>query len=509
MKPAPITLDISNKIKRINFINESPLNARAASIFYSRNPINFINDFCMTYDPRQKTKVMPFLLYPRQREYIQWLHDKYVTKQDGCVLKCRDVGASWLNCAFAVWMWLFVENSTITFISRKEDYVDKIGDLRSILEKCRFIISNLPPFFMPAEKNKLIRHHLKFKLLINPKNGSSIVGESGDEAGRGGRSTLIFGDEFAFIPRDEKVEAAISQNSDVKIYVSTPNGCRGVFYNKIDKGVVDVFYFKWHQDPRKTPEWYDEQKRKLDPVIFAQEIEGDFFASTDMICIPRKYIEAAINFKLAKTGKKIAGLDVADEGGDKNALVIRHGYVVESITAWEHGDTTMTARRASVSASASSVDIINYDSVGVGAGVKGEFNSLKKNGQLKIAVNGVNTGQPPTNRRYENTDKLNSEMFLNLKAELWWKSRRRFEKTYEKVNGIKDWPDDELISIPDDKELITELCQLKYDFEDDGRIRIESKKQMASRGIKSPNKADAFMLAFSWAEERGVRARAL
>lgn len=511
----PIKSDIQKKIKRAQFIEFSAEAKIAAWMHYKDNPVDFIDDWMMTYDPRSKTKVMPFRLFERQKEYIRWLHAKYTGQIDGNVLKSRDQGVSWLNCAYAIYLWIFVANSTVTFISRTEDYVDKKGDMDSILEKCRFIVKHLPSVFLPASATILDKNHLHFMLLTNPKNGSVILGKTGDNAGRGGRSSIIFVDEAAFIAHDMKTEAAISQNSDCKIWVSTPNGPRGIFYAKVNGGIIETFHFKWFHDKRKTQEWYDFNKLKLDPVIFAQEIDGDFFASTDSICIPMKYIEAAVNaykiekLKLQKIGKIIGGLDVADEGGDKNVLVTRQGPIVDIVNAWAQGDTTQTARKSVNLAIASNVEIINYDNIGVGAGIKGEYNSLKKEGKLGVEVNGVNTGETPTRAMYEGTEKKNCDMFLNLKAELWWKMRRRFEKTYETINGTKIWPPSEMISIPDDRELITELVQPKYSFEDDGRIKIESKKDMLRRGIKSPNKADALMLAFSFAETRGIKVKAL
>jgi hypothetical protein len=89
-------------------------------------------------------------------------------------------------------------------------------------------------------------------------------------------------------------------------------------------------------------------------------------------------------------------------------------------------------------------------------------------------------------------------MFANFRAEMWWKVRRRFERVYEVVNGINtNHSPDELISIPDDRQLISELSQVKYKFNGSGKIQIESKGEMKRHGMKSPNKGDALVIAFA------------
>lgn len=48
---------------------------------------------------------------------------------------------------------------------------------------------------------------------------------------------------------------------------------------------------------------------------------------------------------------------------------------------------------------------------------------------------------------------------------------------------------------PKDEKLFTELSGIQYDEDNKGRLKIESKKEMKSRGMKSPDHADACMYA--------------
>ena len=70
----------------------------------------------------------------------------------------------------------------------------------------------------------------------------------------------------------------------------------------------------------------------------------------------------------------------------------------------------------------------------------------------------------------------------NLRAEGYWTLARRFR--------------DHRIRIPRDAELIAELASLRYRYNSRGKVLMESKDSMKSRGLPSPDKADALMLAF-------------
>lgn len=491
---------LKSRENRLLHLRKNAKSLFAAKIFYKTHPVEFINDWGWTHDPRQKIMPMrPFILFEKQKEYIEWVWDLYNNKSDGIVEKSRDMGVTWLSVGFAVWLFLFYENSVICFGSSREDKLDKLGDSNSIFEKIRIFFKYLPPELLPVGFDK--HKDVHFKKILNKNNHSVISGESGDQIGRGGRSSIYFKDESAFYDRPLMIESAISQNSDVKIDISTPNRMGDVFYKKRFSGEYPVFIFDWKDDPRKDQEWYDKQKRlydAIDPIIVAREIDRDYTSASDNICIPAKFVKAAIELDLPKSGKKFAGLDVADEGADKNALIIREGSVVKFIEDWKEGNTTQTASKAYFICKNKDIDIFNYDSIGVGAGIKGAMWAIRqKNGKndKEMIITGVGTGESPTDGEYA-PGKYNSDMFMNLKAELWWKLRRRFEKTFEYVNVGKKYPVDELISIPNNQELITELSQPKHEYTANGKIQIESKKKMRERGIKSPNLADALVLSF-------------
>lgn len=494
--------DISGEIHRrsliLKKIRENKNLHRVVWQACAADPCLFIDDWLFTYDPREEPATIPFRLFPRQRECIYWMKARLEAKEDGVVEKSRDVGLSWLCLAFALWGWTFKKGFKVGVGSRKQELVDNLGNMDTLFEKVRFMLRNLPPEMKPHKFD--LKAHAPFLRIMNPQTGAAITGEGGDNIGRGGRNSLYILDEAAFIERPEMIDAALSANCPVKFHVSTFHGSGNPFCHKrFSFPENQVFVFDWKEDPRKDEAWYRDFCARHEPWIVAQEVDHDPYASLEGVCIPGKWVRSAMGLELPAAGVRAGGLDVGDsENGDPNCLVVRRGPVVESVDQWKLANTTMTARKAWGMAREKGVEWLAYDNIGVGAGVKGELWSLQEHsGGGKMHVVGVNVGAGRLSGVFEG-GKPCREMFANLKALMWWSMRRRFERTHEHVTGLKTYQPGDLIALPKDCwDLVAELSQITYEITGTGKIQIESKAKLKSRGLKSPNMADALMLAFT------------
>ena len=143
-----------------------------AKEFYRTRPVEFINHWCDTYDPRNAgtdtPTRMPFILFPRQEEMVLFLLACLTDEEGGLIEKCRDMGATWVCVAFSVWLWLYWPGASVGWGSRERDLVDKIGDPDSIFEKIRMLIRGLPPEFLSAGFK--VGEHLAFMRIVNPEN---------------------------------------------------------------------------------------------------------------------------------------------------------------------------------------------------------------------------------------------------------------------------------------------------------------------------------------------------
>jgi hypothetical protein len=453
----------------------------------------WVNQWGWTYDPRETVSTLPFLLFPRQEVFLRWMTAREAAQEDGLVEKSRDMGVSWLCCAYALHGWLFREGCKCGFGSRKLDLVDKLGDPDCLFEKLRFLLRHLPAWMRPPGFRW--KRHDHFCKLVNPANGATITGEGGDNIGRGGRASLYFVDEAAFLAHPQQVDAALSQTTRCRIDVSTPNGTGNPFYRKRHSGAIPVFTFHWRDDPRKDEAWYAREKARLgDPALIAQEIDLDYAASVEGVTIPAAWVRAAVRLKLPTSGAVVAGLDIAEEGSGRTVLICRRGPVVLTVVDWGQSNTTQTAWRTREEAQQQGVTALHYDVVGVGAGVKGSFESSEST--LPFRAHAINGGETPTEARWPN-GKTSRELFLNLRAELWWNLRQRFERAYEfREQGIAHKPE-EMISIPDHGSLIADLSLPLYFRTETGKIKLESKTDMRKRGVKSPDFGDALAYAFA------------
>ena len=162
------------------------------------------------------------------------------------------------------------------------------------------------------------------------------------------------------------------------------------------------------------------------------------------------------------------GVDVARYGADRTAICVRRGDRVLEIRAYHREDTMNTTGRVVAAIREHNPVAVFVDVVGVGAA---GVDRLKELGHKQ--VQGINGGSRPSK----------PEMYLNLRAELYDGLRWRFEN--------------DRIRIPNDAELIGQMAAVRYEFTSAGQMQIESKDVLASRGLPSPDKADALALCFA------------
>ena len=508
--------------------------------YYSTHCIDWINDWAITFDPRNEPpipKLMPFILFPRQVEFVQFVLSCMADKEDGLCEKSRDMGITWLCCAISVWLWIFHKGSTVGWGSLLAHNIDDRGNPKSIFLKIRQIIANIPPWMRPATYDE--RWHAPAMKILHPseKWGSTIIGEGGDNVGRGGRTSVYFKDESAHYERPDAIEAALSENTNVQIDFSSVNGTNNPFYRrritgeiwypdkKPTPGMVRIFIFDWRDNPLKSQAWYDKRKAKFDREglghIFAQEVDRNYQAAIQRIIIPPEWVNAAVDahikLGLQPFGSKVAGQDVADEGGDKNALVIAHGIIVRFADHWG-GDAGQAAQIAVPTCVEYGVTELYYDSIGVGAGFKAGINQMTemRDGDGKptfprhLRVYPWNAGAGPLDPEDniipgDSQTPTNDEQYSNLKAQAWFRMRARFNKTFRAVTYGEKYPVTELISLdstlPRLHELKNELSQAQYKKSETNGKTIVDKKP---KGASSPNLADGCIMCFNPVRELSI-----
>jgi len=493
----------------------------ALKLYYRSNPVDFIEDWGCTFDPRlvgtRYPATIPLMLFPRQKKFLGWVLERMAAQEFGNAPKSRDMGLTWMLAALFSTLCLFNNDFVAGFGSRKEILVDRAGDPDSIFFKVRMFLALLPKEFNGGWRDGL-QGSDKYMLIKIPETGSVIRGEAGDNIGRGGRATIYGVDEAAFIDRAQKVDAALSQNTRCVIKISSVNGLENPFAEQCHAWPARrVFYFHWRDDPRKDDAWYRRQCDNLNSLIVAQEIDLDWSASRTGVIIPSSWVQSAIGaarrLALPVDGQKIAALDVADEGLDLNAWGYRHGIEVKHIEAWSGQGKSIfwTAERAVMLADAHDVGLTRYDADGLGAGIRGDV------AQINTRPDRVNSRRDfvPFRGSGEVMDKerpafkgdgigigvrTNGDYYQNLKAQSWMGLRARFEKTHLAITEGRQYPSDELISISEEinpetrTKLMAELSRAVYDINNgNGKLFVDKTPE----GQRSPNMADAIMMMYA------------
>ena len=246
----------------------------------------------------------------------------------------------------------------------------------------------------------------------------------------------------------------------------------------------------------------------------------------DAAVIKRSWIMAAVDahstLGITPAGDDRIGFDVADSGSDKCAQVAAHGPLATWCEEWKAGEHELLKSSTRVWNKAVELGAsVTYDSIGVGAQAGAKFNELNQTDEHgrpsahRISHAGFNAGGEVfrPDAIYANSKKTNRDMFANIKAQAWWSVADRFRNTFNAVHNGAQFDQADMIFIDGDMpnlaKLVDELATPKRDFDNAGRVKVESKKDLARANrdggpVPSPNLADAFIMAFAPGKKRMV-----
>lgn len=196
-------------------------------------------------------------------------------------------------------------------------------------------------------------------------------------------------------------------------------------------------------------------------------VRGQFPKQSEFALIPLVWLEEAqAAWKDQASGKLwSAGVDVAGPGESETVVyVVDNGRIVD-MAAWgkpdPRGECLKFLRQYE-----RELGTVNVDEIGIGYYFA---KHLRDNG---LPISMVNVGNAS-----------GSEEYKNLKAELYWRLRMAFEEG--RVSNLTD------------ETTISQLAGILYEETAKGQTVIESKESMRKRGMRSPDRAEALMLAFS------------
>jgi len=224
------------------------------------------------------------------------------------------------------------------------------------------------------------------------------------------------------------------------------------------------------------------------PFVEAR-VMAQFPKSSTGKVIPFAWAElASENEEPLESNKIKLGVDIASDGGDEFVIAKADGFRVSIV------------HRSSGKQNANAVDVagvvireiekciaiheerdikdrvrVKIDTIGLGWGVVSLLDRWVKERQLSADIIAVNVAEKPKDQA----------KFKNQRAEMWWNARQMIQPK----EGKQD------IKLDVDRFVLSQLAGPTYTSDSSGRVVIESKVDMKKRGVASPDRAEAILLA--------------
>jgi len=226
---------------------------------------------------------IPFTLYGFQKEMV---HSFRNNRFSICKLP-RQCGKSTTSVAFILWYILFNQGKNVGILANK-------GELaQELLGRLQLAYESLPFWLQQG-----VETYNKRSVVL--ENGSRVIATSSSgSAARGMSFSLIFLDEFAFVPPHDaedffrSVYPTISSGSDTKmIVVSTPKGMNHFYKMWMEaqegRSAFKPIEINWWDVPGRNEDWKQQQIANTSEDQFRQEFETQFIGSASTLISPTK-----------------------------------------------------------------------------------------------------------------------------------------------------------------------------------------------------------------------------
>lgn len=302
-------------------------------------------------------------------------------------------------------------------------------------------------------------------------------------------SKNIVQDESALVSdnANSKVERMLGDNPHDNYMVKIGNPFNN---NHFKDAYLDENYFHVNidykvglEEGRLTEKFLEERRKQPNFSVLYENIFPDAESADEKGYLPlitdsllRKAVITPEGLGNAFAGTPVLGVDPADGGDNESVICKRHMNVAEIVLKTTNYNAVQLASELSVKGGDCSQ--WNIDTIGVGSGT---VNTLKYQQQSKRLVNAIRAGDKVP-------DKTNNrELFLNLRAYMFWEMKLWLEGGGRLLGTVNDWK---------------QLLAVKYKTNSKGKIQIISKDELRKEKVNDLGIADA--LSFTFAPKKPV-----
>lgn len=338
--------------------------------------------------------------------------------------------------------------------------------------------SLLKPYFTKTAKHLYLTEKGRDISFAEPRTASK------EEAAQGlhCRDLLVLADEAPGIEDKilETIEGSFTEDNNKFLMMGNPSKVSGFFYDTHNamSDKWSTHKFSSADSPVVKDGYIEYMKKKYvhgESVNYMYKVHvlGEFPEGDVDALIPLYLVEAAMLRSVKPDGPIEIGVDVAHKGDDSTVICARVGNFVEPLEAY--AETTIPqvidltidmVKKMRKKYKYEDIIRVKVDGTGVGAGVVDGLDLDTTNG---IEVVPCNFGG------------ASDEKYSNEASIMWGNLRDCIEE----------------VSLPDDELLKEEISTRRWEFDNLGKVRIESKKTYKKDFGSSPDRADAVILAFA------------
>lgn len=234
------------------------------------------------------------------------------------------------------------------------------------------------------------------------------------------------------------------------------------------------------------PRWVEERRRKWgeDSALFTSKCLGRFpRGQSPFVCIPVTWAEVCRSVELPEGTPVEGGIDVG-AGGDRTIIRERRGPRAGRTATFVDSNPMRTVGHLVEKINEWGLEKVKVDVIGVGWGVAGRLRELSSRHNQPGAQRGETTHSAEVVDFNAAEKARDSDRFFNRRAEMWWLGRE--------LSRTQAW---DLETVDDDtlQELTTPLYEIT---DSNGRVKIQKKDEVIKVLGRSPDEAEALLMAF-------------
>jgi hypothetical protein len=311
------------------------------------------------------------------------------------------------------------------------------------------------------------------------------------------RYVLVIIDEACWVPKDLWMAAgslAANENSRI-LAIGNPDDPGSYFAEVCKPGTGwHVIRISYRDTPNFSGEpvqpilkelliseiYVDEMRHEVGEqgAPFISKCEGEFPVEAEDAVVSVSKLMSCMQPEQSHTAKELSphelGWDVG-AGGDKSVVRERMGIKVGRVWYPKGGaDTMQQVGNVLNIINQTKATAIKVDTIGIGHGAADRLDELRREGKHSAKVVRVNVSEKSTKPL----------KYMRLRDEIWWTiGHQMINDGVLDLHGLDD-------------PTVAQLLSPKYQLDSGGRINIEDKKDTKARLGRSPDDADALLLAF-------------